>query len=422
MTEDFVIVGPGPLGGTVAAPPSKSLFQRAVAAASLAQGTSFIEAAGPLCADARASLRAARALGARVREEPGGVRITGRARPGSEWVDCGESGLALRMFASLAALEAGPVTLTGSGSLLSRPVHMLPPALEPLGASCETRGGYPPVRVKGPLRGGRIEVDGSLTSQVLTGLLLALPLCREDSEVRALGLRSKGYVEATLRVMEDFGAGVEADLDRGLFIVPGGQAYSPREYTVEGDWSGASFLLAAGALAGPVTVTGLDLESPQPDRAILEALGLAGAEVRVSHEAVTAGPGKPRAFSFDTSGCPDLFPPLAVLATACPGESRISGVRRLRHKESDRAAALADLLSRLGGNVRIEGDEMVIPGKTLQGGTVDTHSDHRIAMAAAVAALAAAGPVRIARASCVSKSYPAFFRDLASLGAHVEKE
>ncbi len=419
MTEDLVTVGPGPLRGAVAAPPSKSLFQRAVAAASLARGTSFLEAAGPLCADARASLRAARALGARVREEPGGVRVTGRARPGSEWVDCGESGLALRMFTPLAALEAGPVTLTGSGSLLSRPVHMLPPALEALGASCETRGGYPPVRVRGPLRGGRTEVDGSLTSQVLTGLLLALPLCREDSEVRARGLRSRGYVEATLRVMEDFGVGVESDLDTGLSFIPGGQAYQPREYTVEGDWSGAAFLLVAGALAGAVTVTGLDLESPQPDRAILQALELAGAEVKAGGDSVTAAPGKPRAFSFDASGCPDLFPPLAVLAAACPGESRISGVHRLRHKESDRAAALADLLSRLGGKVRIERDAMVIPGKTLQGGTIDPHSDHRIAMAAAVAAPAAAGPVRIARASCVSKSYPRFFQDLASLGAKI---
>ncbi len=418
MTEGTVIVGPGSLGGRAAAPPSKSLFQRAVAAATLARGTSIL-LAGSLCADAEASLRAARALGAAVEILPGRVRIQGGALEPAGEADCGESGLALRMFAPLAALGKRPVTLTGCGSLLRRPVHMIPPALEALGASCETSGGYPPIRVRGPLHGGRAEVDGSLTSQVLSGLLLALPVLREDSEIRTHGLRSIGYVEATLRVMEDFGARAEADFRNGVFFVPGGQSYRPREYMVEGDWSGAAFLLAAGALAGPVTVTGLDPASPQPDRAVLEALRLAGAEVGSSGGSVTSGPGDLTAFSFDASGCPDLFPPLVVLASACPGESRISGAGRLRHKESDRAAALLDLLSRLGGEARIEGDHMVIRGTPLRGGVVDSRGDHRIAMAAAIAALTAAGPVRIEGASCVAKSYPAFFRDLAFLGAPV---
>ncbi len=420
MVRPAKTVAPGSLSGTVAAPPSKSVFQRAAAVASLAGGTSLLLAAGPLCADARASLRAARGLGARVESRGGAVKVTGRALEPEGTVDCGESGLALRMFASLAALGETPVTLTGSGSLLGRPVHMIPPALEALGASCRTREGYPPLRVEGPLRGGRVEVDGSLTSQVLSGLLLALPACRQDSEIRALGLRSRGYVRTTLEVMDAFGVRVEADFDSLLFRVRGGQSYQAREYAVEGDWSGASFLLAAGALAGPVTVTGLDLQSSQPDRAILEVLERVGARVIHGEGAVSVEPGVLAGFWFDATDCPDLFPVLAVLAAFCRGRSMILGAGRLRHKESDRAAVLARELARLGAGIRIEGEAMVLEGGGLEGGEVDSRGDHRIAMAAAVAGLAARGPVRIHGTDCAAKSYPRFFEDLAFLGARVE--
>ena len=258
-------------------------------------------------------------------------------------------------------------------------------------------------------------MDGSLTSQAVSGLLMALPLCGADSRVEVEGLRSRGYVEATLRVMGDFGVEVEADLERGEFFVPGGQSYSPREYRVEGDWSGAAFLLAAGAIAGRVTVAGLDGGSLQPDRRILDALEAAGAEVTAGEDCVTVKRNRLDGFRFDASDCPDLFPVLAVLAAFCRGRTELSGAGRLRHKESDRAAVLAEEFSRLGARIRQEGDKLVVEGGGLQGGTVRSHGDHRIAMALALAGLGAKAPVRVAGAACVAKSYPAFFHHLAAL-------
>jgi len=418
VREDVRTVEPGPLDGEVEAPPSKSLFQRAVAAATLAGGTTLVRASF-LCADAEASLRAARALGARVEILPGVVKITGRAGPPGGEIDCGESGLTLRIFAPLAALQDRPVVLSGSGSLFRRPAHMIPPALEALGGACETKGGFPPLRVQGPLRSGRAEVDGRLTSQVLSGLLLALPVCEGESQVLVRELRSKGYVQATLRVLEEFGVRVEADLEAGEFRIPGGQEYSPIEYDLEGDWSGAAFLLVAGALAGRVTVTGLDPGSSQPDRGILEALERAGAKVEVTRDCVRVERDRLEGFTFDAVDRPDLFPPLAVLGAFCRGRTVLKGAGRLRHKESDRAAALAEGLSRLGAEIQVAGDLMILEGRILHGGKARARGDHRIAMALAVAGLSSESPVHIAGASSVTKSYPRFFQDLRSLGGRV---
>jgi len=421
-------------GGAVRAPASKSSMQRAIACACLAEGESILRSPSR-SADCLAALGVAEGLGAAVEERGDLVSLRGiglekikklrsEAAGGPLSLSCGESGLCLRMFSPIAALLDTPVELAATGSLRSRPVGMMAEPLRQMGALCDTSAGLPPVMVRGPLRGGRARVDGSQSSQFLTGLLIALPLAGSDSELEVDGLASRGYIDLTIDVMREFGVAAERDHAYRRFSIRGRQAYRRADYLVEGDWSGAAFLLVSGAIAAtkrPVIVEGLDARSRQPDRAILEALRDAGAAVET--ESGQDGEGnisvKKRAlsaFSFDAMDCPDLFPPLAVLAIACEGESRLKGVGRLRGKESDRAAALSEELGKLGARIRIEGDQMIVQGGSrLGGGTVDSRGDHRIAMAAALASFLSDGPIAIDGAECVSKSWPGFFEDLAKI-------
>jgi 3-phosphoshikimate 1-carboxyvinyltransferase len=297
--------------------------------------------------------------------------------------------------------------------------------LRALGAACEAVDGLPPVLVHGPLAGGTVRVDGSESSQFLTGLLIALAMAGKDSTVEVEGLQSRGYVDLTVGTMRAFG--VEAhNYEYKRFDVPGGQRYLPRDFAVEGDWSGAAFLLVAAAIApaapGPASsglaVPGLDRASSQPDRKIVAALQAAGARVEdLTGEAglLVRGGAILRAFDFDARDCPDLFPPLVALAARCEGESRLRGVSRLRAKESDRAAALVEVFGNIGIIVKIDGDDLVVLGGDVRGGRASSWGDHRIAMALAVASLVAEGPVVIEGAECVAKSWPTFFEDLDSV-------
>lgn len=410
---------PSRVDGAVRAPPSKSLTQRAVAAALLADGVSEIVRASD-CDDSRAAIGMAEALGATVRSDGACLSVTGGLSPNTDRLDAGESGLALRMFAAIAALCDRAITLSGTGSLMARPVGMVEQPLAALGAEVRTEGGFPPITVRGPLLGGPARVDGSLSSQFLTGLLLALPLARNDSTLSVDGLRSLPYVHMTLDVLRVFGVHARHDPARGVFDVPGRQEYRPARFDVEGDWSGAANLLVAGALAGEVSVDGLDAESRQADRAILDALRAAGVDVAIADRRVTAARADLRAFAFDASDCPDLFPPLAALAVHCRGRSVISGASRLIHKESNRAAVLVLEFSRLGANIDLVDDRIEVEGGAFPGGRADAQGDHRIAMALSTAALASRKGVEINGSECVTKSYPAFFDDLSALGAGVQ--
>jgi 3-phosphoshikimate 1-carboxyvinyltransferase len=464
------VVKPGSVGGSLAAPPSKSAAQRAVACAALANGVSELTL-GECGADALAALRIAGALGAEISEGEGFVKIRGNggdwaralaaagrsgdaglpealAAPGSSGdpgqprirVSAGESGLSFRMFSAIAALAPYAIGLEAEGSLRRRPMDMVEGALRAAGLPCRSDGGFPPLVVRGPLRGGRYLVDGRESSQFVTGLLIALAAAEGDSEIEIEGLASAGYVDITLDVMARFGAKAVrlAGGGRARYAVKGRSGYRPARYEVEGDWSGAAFLLVAGAIsgdggaggargsegAGPsgVEVRGLSLNSAQPDRAVLAALGAAGAELSTEGGRVAVRRSRLRGFEFDARGCPDLFPPLVALASACSGESRIRGASRLRAKESDRAAALSEEFSALGLSLAVEGDEIVVrpaASDALRGGIANARGDHRIAMAAAVAALGSLGPVAVDGAECVAKSYPGFWRDLAALGADV---
>jgi 3-phosphoshikimate 1-carboxyvinyltransferase len=338
----------------------------------------------------------------------------------------------MRMFPPIAALFPAEGRIFGKGSLLKRKVGMMEAPLRALGASCSTKNGKPPITVRGPLHSGSITIDGSESSQFLTGLLLALTICKGNSVIRVGNLKSKPYVRMTVSLQRKFGVRIKSDSRLSRFAIPGSQNYRAHSLSIEGDWSGAAFLLVAGAIAGKVHVSGLTRKSSQADKAVLSALKSAGAKVKVGKDSVIVSSAPLQAFKFNASDCPDLFPPLAVLACNCEGTSVISGAKRLAGKESDRAAALQAELGKMGAKLRVKGDLMFIKGRMsnrrgphkgaartsplpLRGGTVDSHNDHRIAMACAIAALNSQKGVRISGEKCVSKSYPQFFRDLKSL-------
>ncbi|MGB4572372.1 MAG: 3-phosphoshikimate 1-carboxyvinyltransferase [Rectinemataceae bacterium] len=423
------------VGGSVRAPASKSSMQRAIACALLAEGESTLRNPS-FCDDSLAALSIAEALGARMERMPQALRITGsrafyepgfyaadglRKAFGGESIalDCGESGLCMRMFAPIVALLPGERILTGSGTLSRRPMHMIAAPLRALGADCRTESGFPPVWIKGILKGGFAEVDGGESSQLLTGLLTALPLARGDSTLEVRNAVSRGYLDLTLDTMRAFGVDASRDENFRRFDLAGMQRYVATNFTVEGDWSGGAFLLVAGAITGApgsLRVEGLQTGSKQPDRAILRVLESSGARISAESDgSITVTGGGLTGFEFDATECPDLFPPLVALAAACRGMSTIMGADRLKTKESDRALALTEEFGKMGVPVRREGNRLKVQGGKISGGQVDSRGDHRIAMAAAVAGLAAETPVRIKGAECVAKSWPTFFEDLDSI-------
>ena len=405
---------PSAVSGRLKAPASKSHLQRLVLAASLCSGESRLADPGH-SEDGQSCLGVIRTLGAHIQHQEGGsLLIRGGGEPRGRILDCGESGFCLRSTAAVAAL-GGAFTLVGQGSLATRPMDMVLEPLRQLGVVCSTRHGFPPITIQGPIRGGRATVDGRQSSQFLSGLLLALPRAEGDSELIVDGLRSTPYVRMTLDVLKAFGAQVEVDDALSHFQVRGGQTYQPVDLGVEGDWSGAAFLLVAGVVAGDVRVDGLSAQSSQADRAVLEALAAAGADVTWEGTSLRARESDLRGFDFDATDCPDLFPPLAALACHAHGQSRIRGVGRLSQKESDRGAALVSELSALGGKLQVCGDVLEITGGPLTGGEIDPHNDHRMAMAGAVAALKSRDGVKMEGEGCVAKSYPEFFEALSFL-------
>ena len=406
---------PGTIDGTITAPVSKSYAQRAIAAALLDDGDTRLFNMG-LCDDTAAALEVARRLGARVYYNDRYYIIRGGLYPRAQVLDIGESGLSTRLFTPIAALCSRPLTITGRGSILKRPVEPIEVPLRALGANITSDNGYLPLSVQGPLRGGEITIDGSFGSQFLTGLLMALPRATGDSIIHVDNLKSKPYIDMTIEVAKAFGVELSHE-NYETFHIKGGQTFHAVDYYIEGDWSGASCQLVAGALAGTVTVKNLKLDSLQADRVILDALRLAGAKVEITGtDEVTVSKDELKSFSFDAGDCPDLFPALVALAAKCKGRSVLKGTKRLTHKESDRAATLAEVFSTLGIKVDLsEEDTMIIEGGTIHGGRVSSHNDHRIAMAAAVAGVVAEGPVEIEDPEAVAKSYPDFWDDLAAI-------
>lgn len=419
-----VTIHPSHISGTLQAPASKSSMQRACALALLSEGETTIDNPGK-SNDDLAALDIIQKLGASIEiknEEliisNGGLKII------SGEINCGESGLGIRMFTPIAALLSEEIIITGTGSLLNRPMHFFDEIFPQLGISIQSNNGRLPIKIKGPLQPKDITIDGSLSSQFLTGLLMAYAKAAiKPVTITVLNLKSKPYIDLTLQMMKQFGYNITNDNHEQFVIQP--KTSNPKLQTVivEGDWSGAAFLLVAGAIAGPITIKGLDVFSPQGDKAILKALMDCGCSISIEEKQVSVNSplnNVGKAFHFNATDCPDLFPPLVALAAYCNGISVIEGVSRLSHKESDRSLSLQEEFKKMGVEIKLQGNLMMITGGPgLNGATVHSHHDHRIAMACAVAALKANGQTVVEDAEAVNKSYPGFYNDLKLLGASV---
>jgi 3-phosphoshikimate 1-carboxyvinyltransferase len=415
---------PSQVSGSIAVPASKSAMQRACAAALLHPGATHIYNPGH-CDDDMAARAMIEALGATVVDEGAFLRIQSRGvLPKSNQLHCGESGLGVRMFTPIAALSPLPLTITGSGSLTGRPLHLFDEILPQLGVRVVSQQGRLPLSIQGPLVPKEISIDGSLSSQFLTGLLMAFGAAATSPvTITVHDLKSRPYIDLTLELMRHFGYEVVHEQYERFVIHPRWDlSETTLTYAVEGDWSGAAFLLVAGAIAGAVTVTELRLDSAQADKAILQALIAAEARVSVTDTHIRIQGGELKAFQFDATDCPDLFPPLAALAAYCAGTSVITGVSRLAHKESNRALTLQEELGKMGVRIELQEDLMVIHGsQSLKGAIVHSRHDHRIAMACAVAALRADEPVYIEEPMAVRKSYPDFWTHWRNLGVVLEE-
>lgn len=419
------IVSPYHVKGVLTIPASKSAMQRACAAALIRQGQTVLHNPG-ISADDQAALGIIQQLGAQVQQTDGVVQITSSGiDPVGDTINCGESGLSVRMFTSIAALSAQELSVIGSGSLTKRPLGFFNEVLPQLGVECTSNKGTLPLTIKGPLQPKNIEVDGTLSSQFLTGLLFSYAAAgANDVTITVRNLNSKPYIDLTLHVIEAFGLKSPVNRNYEAFYFPAGDApekKSPQslDFTVEGDWSGGAFILVAGAINGAITVKGLDVSSTQADKAILQALVQSGAQMSIEEKEIRVQQSSLKAFHFNAVDCPDLFPPLVALAAYCEGTSVIEGVHRLTHKESNRALTLQEEFGKLGIEVTLQDDLMLVKGGPVQEASVHSHHDHRIAMACAVAALKGAGPMSIGDAEAVNKSYPQFWEHLQKLGASV---
>lgn len=450
----------GPGAAEIQMPSSKSFAQRAIIAAALAEGTTTLNGYSP-CGDNESAISVARGLGAEVTvglaykegkvvKDSSTLTIKGRGAAAlvPETINAGESGLLARLMIPLmAVLGDGNATVSGEGTLTRRPLKGARDIMGAFGVRLETISGtgqesfsevHVPLTISGKLEGGKVTVSGSGGSQLISGLLMALPLLQEDTVIRLTEPKSIPYLFITMDVLKSFGVKIWCDMEGGpefaesqdwndcteiVLHIKGGQSYKATDMDIEGDWSSAANFLVAGAIFGKVNVSGLDTKSLQADLSIMDILMEAGASLS------QMGDDDPRgvihvqkaplnAFDVDANNCPDLFPIVAILASFCQGTSRIAGVGRLANKESDRAQAILSMLVQLGVKARISGDKMIIEGHSLaqrcltghllKGGNYTSSHDHRMLMALKVAELGADGPIVIDDIECVSKSFPTF--------------
>jgi 3-phosphoshikimate 1-carboxyvinyltransferase len=397
----------------VLAPPSKSFAQRAILAAALNSEATTLFNIGQ-SDDVQHILKIAQQLGAEVTQTDTGVDVRGVQNEISRKLNCGESGLGVRLTAPIVANYGGDFYVSGEGSLMNRPMHGIVDALSQLRVKCESNNGHLPLEISGRLKGADIEIDGSLSSQYLSGLLMALPLAEEDSIIHVKELNSIPYIDITLEVLKDFNIEIENN-NYETFYMEGRQEYkSPEKYSIEGDWSGAAFWIVFGAISNTIEISGLNKKSVQADRMVLDALKCAGGKYEWINDKLIITKSDLKPFEFDATNCPDLFPILVTLAASIEGISCIKGVNRLKHKESDRGIVLQKEFAKLGLKTEIEGDLLRIHGTgELTSNTVNSNNDHRIAMCLAIAAVLTKNGVEITDASAINKSYPNFWEEVS---------
>ena len=434
MSTMNVTINARKLAGTVAAVASKSVAHRLILLAALADGTTDIDCT-TTSEDIEATISCVRSLGAIVSRTHLGLRIVGipatrrRELPRQKApLDCGESGTTLRFLLPVVSALDEEVELVGHGRLAERPLSPLYEELVRHGAEISAQGKFP-LKVSGPICGGTFRLPGNVSSQFVSGLLMAAPLV--DGPVKVLvsePVESFPYITLTIRALAAFGVAVEQShitIDGSPHLcldVARSPLASPGAIPVEGDWSNAAFWLAAGALSfDGIEVTGLDSTSTQGDRAVMAALTLFGARVSRTRGTASCRHERLHGIDLDVSDIPDLVPPLAAVAACAEGTTRLRNAGRLRLKESDRLQSVSAAINAVGGMAVVEDDCLVITGRELAGGTVEAANDHRIAMMAAVMACRAQGPLQVRGAQCVAKSYPAFWDDFELLGGSIEK-
>lgn len=428
MNLSCVTYRPASFAGHVTVPPSKSVAHRAILCAALAGGDSILSPIAP-SEDMTATIGAVRALGARTEYDAGSrtLRVQGITSPASAAaVDCIESGSTLRFLIPVAAALGVSAAFTGRGRLPQRPIGCYTDCLPQHGVACRTEGGLP-LGISGRLTPGEFAIPGNISSQFITGLLFALPLLPEESRITlTTPLESAGYVDITIAVLKDFGVTVLPD-EKG-WVVPGGQRFMPRNYTVEGDWSQAAFFLSMGALSANtegIFLHGLRNDSAQGDRAVVSVFRRFGAQICETEDGVWVRPapdGILHGITADVSTIPDLVPAMAACGALCEGTTVLENAARLRLKESDRLAAMEQGLQALGAKVCSTADTLTVIGQSLlSGGTAQGCNDHRIVMALSACAARCTGEITVTDAHSIRKSYPDFFEDYNRLGgdAHV---
>ncbi len=415
-----VKISPKKLEGTVSVPPSKSAAHRAIICASLARGKSTVRPID-LSNDINATIDCMKNLGAVITLDGDTLTVDGTNtfNTAGKVLDCGESGSTLRFLIPVAAAGGMEAAFVGHGKLPERPIGVYADCLPKKGISFNTAGGLP-LEIKGKLESGIYEIPGDISSQFITGLMLALPLLEGDSEIRLTSkAQSVGYINMTTDIMQTFGVNVE-ETDYGWKIA-GKQKYIPQSFTVEGDWSHAAFFMTAAALGSEICIDNLSMTSSQGDKKCVEIYRRFGVDITENNGILTIKSDKLVGIEIDAENIPDMVPALSVAAAFAEGRTIIKGAARLRIKECDRLAAMTDGLSRLGANIRETEDGLIIDGTDiLHGGEVEGYNDHRIVMSLAMAAARCDGDIIISDMESVNKSYPSFFEDYKKLGGKAD--
>ena len=419
-----LIVSRSIISGQICAPPSKSHTHRAFLLAALSKGKSIISS--PLLGeDTCATLDAVKELGAKVSIDGNRIIIIGgdlHVPISGTQINCKNSGTSIRMLAGIASRLNGSTRFTGDSSLCSRPMRPLLDALSELGADVLSDNGCAPFTIFGPVEGGSVHIRGDVSSQFISALLISAPLGIADTTIHlTTPLTSKPYVDMTISAMKKHGISVETTADG--YVVRSGQTYQQADILVGGDYSSAAFLFAAGVLTGDITVSGLDLNDPQGDQALLSILETFGADVSRKGSMITIKKAPMTSANINLADVPDLFPIIAVLASQANGTSRLYGAAHLRFKESDRIMSTVQFLRAMGADILETDDGCVVTGPAeLSGVNVTTYGDHRIMMAATIAGLLAKGKTIIDDPGCCGVSYPDFIRDMQKLGANLREE
>lgn len=410
---------PSQISGKIKAISSKSDAHRILICAALSQNETKINC-NVMSKDIAATICCLKAMGTEICVDGDIITVTPKPFKIQSDLDCGESGSTLRFLMPVVSALGIDTTITGHGRLPQRPISPLKEEMEKKGVKFHTDRKFP-LHLTGQLQSGEYEIQGNISSQFITGLLLALPILDGDSKIKLIPpVESKSYLDITVSVFRKFG--IEIEEQKNLYIIKGNQQYiSPKEITVDGDWSNASFFLCAGALCeNGVTVTDLDINSPQGDKKILDVLKNMGADVQINGTEITVKKNKLNGITVDASDIPDAVPIISVIAAACKGDTKIVNAGRLRIKESDRIKSVVEMISSVGGKTEETDDGMIIHGgNELFGGKVTGYNDHRIVMSASVLSCLCKGNVEITDSNAVEKSYPDFFNDFNKMGGNV---